>query len=88
MIAHPLQATRVVVGRMVHANGVPGFEIPFYLPHPRLMKLKRQQMLEVEAPSLILPPIRRNNILFAPRSKNCVDDTARSLAELAFVFGR
>ena len=27
---------------------VPGFAIPFYLTHPRLMKLERQQMLEVE----------------------------------------
>lgn len=29
-------------------NGVPGFAIPFYLVHPRLMKLERTQMLEVE----------------------------------------
>jgi len=27
---------------------VPGFAIPFYLAHPRLMKLERQQLLEVE----------------------------------------
>ena len=27
---------------------VPGFAIPFYLTHPRLMKLERHQLLEVE----------------------------------------
>lgn len=29
-------------------DGVPGFAIPFYLAHSRLMKLERKQMLEVE----------------------------------------
>ena len=29
-------------------DGVPGVAIPFYLAHPRLMKLERTQMLEVE----------------------------------------
>jgi hypothetical protein len=29
-------------------DGVPGFAIPFYLAHPRLMKLERKQMLELE----------------------------------------
>jgi len=29
-------------------DGVPGVAIPFYLAHPRLMKLEEQQMLEVE----------------------------------------
>jgi hypothetical protein len=29
-------------------DGVPGIAIPFYLAHPRLMKLERAQMLEVE----------------------------------------
>ena len=29
-------------------DGVPGIAIPFYLAHPRLMKLERKQMLEVE----------------------------------------
>ncbi|HEX5069900.1 MAG TPA: hypothetical protein VFV78_06755 [Vicinamibacterales bacterium] len=29
-------------------DGVPGVAIPFYLAHPRLMKLERSQMLEVE----------------------------------------
>ncbi len=29
-------------------DGVPGFAIPFYLAHPRLMRLERRQMLEVE----------------------------------------
>ena len=29
-------------------DGVPGFAIPFYLAHPRLVKLERKQMLEVE----------------------------------------
>jgi hypothetical protein len=29
-------------------DGVAGFAIPFYLAHPRLMKLERAQMLEVE----------------------------------------
>jgi len=30
------------------ADGVPGIAIPFYLAHPRLMRLERAQMLEVE----------------------------------------
>ena len=29
-------------------DGVPGFAIPFYLAHPRLSKLERKQMREVE----------------------------------------
>jgi hypothetical protein len=29
-------------------DGVPGIALPFYLAHPRLIKLERQQMLEVE----------------------------------------
>ena len=29
-------------------DGVPGFAIPFYLAHPRLMRLERKQMFEVE----------------------------------------
>lgn len=29
-------------------DGVPGFAIPFYLAHPRLSKLERRQMFEVE----------------------------------------
>jgi hypothetical protein len=29
-------------------DGIPGFAIPFYLTHPRLMRLERKQMLEVE----------------------------------------
>ncbi|MEO5762167.1 MAG: putative zinc-binding metallopeptidase, partial [Vicinamibacteria bacterium] len=29
-------------------DGVPGIAIPFYLAHPRLMRLERAQMLEVE----------------------------------------
>ena len=32
-------------------NGVPGFAIPFYLAHPRLMRLERSQMLDVEGGS-------------------------------------
>ena len=32
-------------------DGVAGFAIPFYLAHPRLMKLERAQMLEVEGAS-------------------------------------
>lgn len=32
-------------------DGVPGFAIPFYLAHPRLAKLERAQMLEVEGGS-------------------------------------
>ena len=32
-------------------DGVPGFAIPFYLAHPRLMKLESKQMLEVEGAS-------------------------------------
>jgi hypothetical protein len=29
-------------------DGIPGFAIPFYLAHPRLIKLERRQMFEVE----------------------------------------
>jgi hypothetical protein len=29
-------------------DGIPGFAIPFYLAHPRLIKLERSQMFEVE----------------------------------------
>jgi hypothetical protein len=29
-------------------DGVPGFAVPFYLAHPRLMKLEQKMMLEVE----------------------------------------
>jgi hypothetical protein len=29
-------------------DGVPGFAVPFYMTHPRLMELERSQMLEVE----------------------------------------
>ncbi len=29
-------------------DGVPGFAVPFYMTHPRLMQLERTQMLEVE----------------------------------------
>src|SRR5262245_57685242 len=29
-------------------DGVPGIAIPFYLAHPRLMKLEKKMMLEVE----------------------------------------
>src|SRR3954469_23118844 len=29
-------------------DGVPGVAVPFYLAHPRLEKLERSQMLEVE----------------------------------------
>jgi hypothetical protein len=32
-------------------DGVPGFAIPFYLAHPRLIRLERRQMLEVEGGS-------------------------------------
>ncbi|HYV04961.1 MAG TPA: putative zinc-binding metallopeptidase [Blastocatellia bacterium] len=32
-------------------DGVPGFAIPFYLAHPRLTRLERRQMLEVEGGS-------------------------------------
>ena len=32
-------------------DGVPGIAVPFYLSHPRLMKLERKQMLEVEGGS-------------------------------------
>src|SRR3989449_2447493 len=32
-------------------DGIPGFAIPFYLAHPRLIKLERRQMLEVEGSS-------------------------------------
>jgi len=32
-------------------DGIAGFAIPFYLAHPRLIKLEREQMLEVEGAS-------------------------------------
>jgi hypothetical protein len=32
-------------------EGVPGFAVPFYLAHPRLIALERRQMLEVEGSS-------------------------------------
>ena len=32
-------------------QGIPGFAIPFYLAHPRLVRLERTQMLEVEGGS-------------------------------------
>lgn len=32
-------------------DGVPGFAVPFYLAHPRLMKLEQKMMLEVEGGS-------------------------------------
>lgn len=32
-------------------DGIPGIAIPFYLAHPRLMRLERRQMLEVEGGS-------------------------------------
>jgi hypothetical protein len=35
-------------GEWFSPDGVPGIAIPFYLAHPRLMKLERKQMLEVE----------------------------------------
>jgi hypothetical protein len=33
-------------------DGIPGFAIPFYLAHPRLRRLERNQMLEVEGGTL------------------------------------
>ena len=33
-------------------DGVPGFAVPFFLAHPRLMKLERTEMLEVEGGNL------------------------------------
>lgn len=33
-------------------DGVPGFAVPFYLAHPRLLSLERHQMLEVEGGTL------------------------------------
>jgi hypothetical protein len=35
-------------GEFYTPDGIPGFAIPFYLAHPRLMKLERKQMFEVE----------------------------------------
>ena len=35
-------------GEWFTPDGVPGVAIPFYLAHPRLMKLEKSQMLEVE----------------------------------------
>ena len=33
-------------------HGVPGFAVPFYLAHPRLVRLERRQMLEAEGANL------------------------------------
>jgi hypothetical protein len=42
-------------------DGVPGIAIPFYLAHPRLIRLERKQLLEVEggtkAGTRLTPPI-------------------------------
>jgi len=35
-----------------------GFAIPFYLAHPRLMRLERSQMLEVEGASKMVAKLR------------------------------
>lgn len=35
-------------GEFFTPDGIPGFAIPFYLAHPRLMRLERKQMFEVE----------------------------------------
>ncbi|MEZ4270347.1 MAG: putative zinc-binding metallopeptidase [Myxococcota bacterium] len=32
--------------------GIPGFAVPFYLAHPRLMRLERKMMLEAEGSNL------------------------------------
>jgi hypothetical protein len=45
---HPAAATRVDVERMVQSGTCAGIAIPFYLAHPRLMKLEKKMMLEVE----------------------------------------
>ena len=37
-----------LAGEWFSPDGVPGIAIPFYLAHPRLIKLERRQMLEVE----------------------------------------
>ncbi|MCI0416087.1 putative zinc-binding metallopeptidase [bacterium] len=37
-----------ISGEFYTPDGVPGFAIPFYLTHPRLMRLERKQMFEVE----------------------------------------
>jgi hypothetical protein len=37
-----------ISGEFYTPDGIPGFAIPFYLTHPRLMRLERKQMLEVE----------------------------------------
>jgi Putative zinc-binding metallo-peptidase len=37
-----------ISGEFFTPDGVPGFAIPFYLTHPRLMRLERKQMYEVE----------------------------------------
>jgi hypothetical protein len=38
-------------GEWFSPQGIPGIAIPFYLVHPRLMRLERQMMLEVEGGS-------------------------------------
>jgi hypothetical protein len=37
-----------ISGEFYTPDGIPGFAIPFYLTHPRLMRLERKQMFEVE----------------------------------------
>jgi len=41
-------APLLALGRVVLPDGVTGVAVPFYLAHPRLARLERAQMLEVE----------------------------------------
>ena len=50
-------------------DGVPGFAIPFYLAYPRLRRLKRKQMLEVEGRTL-----RSSLRLFRHETGYAIDD--------------
>jgi putative zinc-binding metallo-peptidase len=50
-------------------DGVLGFAIPFYLAHPRLMRLERSQMLEVEGAAEV--ECRR---IFRHEAGHCLDE--------------
>ena len=46
--AASVPAALLAVRHLVRPDGVPGFAIPFYLAHPRLKRLEKTHMLEIE----------------------------------------
>ena len=57
-------------------DGVPGIAIPFYLAHPRLARLEREQMLEVEGGASWCMRILRHEVGHAIDNAYCCDDAA------------